>query len=138
MNGNETAEAEEAKVEDELQLRMREFGQAWASSDIAKLESLLTTDYQHTDILGRILNRVEWLEYAQTARPVKSMEFQDVKLKFYDTVAVITGKNVIVGLPDSWDSNVSISFTQVWVREKGEWRRAFFQATPIIEQAKGD
>jgi hypothetical protein len=133
VDGNGSVEAESASSEDELTERMREFGQAWAKSDVDTLDSLLAAEYHHTDIFGRTLNRAEWLEYARAARPVNSMDFRDVVLKFYGGVAVITGTSVIVGQPTSPDSNVNINFTQVWARDNGEWRRAFFQATPIIE-----
>jgi hypothetical protein len=125
-----TEETEEREV---LQQRIREFGEAWASSDVTTLDGLLTSEYLHTDVRGQVLNREEWLAYARAARPVSTMGFEDVKTKLYSDTAVVTGRNVIAGPLNSWESNISIRFTQVWAKEKGEWKRAYFQATLISE-----
>lgn len=119
------------EIEEELQHKIREFGQAWASSDIPRLDQLLAPEYLHTDYLGRNMGRDEWLAYASATRPVDNIEFVDLKVKLYSDVAVVTGKNEIRGRAGAGDTNVDIRFTQVWVRENSDWKRAFFQATPV-------
>ncbi len=131
-----------ARSEKELQQRVLEFAQVWAKSDVVTLGRLLASDYLHTDFEGKVQNRDEWLAYAQSPRPVKRVEFEDVKIRLYGDVAVITGKNaitvsgknVITGEKIEGESKGTIRFTQVWVKEDGTWKRALFQATPIKDR----
>ncbi|GEM_PF-1028450 len=127
------------QTEAEIQQMIRRFGEAWAQNDLATLESLLADDYLHTDYLGNIQNRAEWLEYVKERKAkgiVNKIEFADVKVRIYGDVAVVTGQNIIKGLSvgQNKESATKIRFTQVLLRKQGTWLRTAFQATPIAQQ----
>lgn len=106
------------------------FGEAWAKRDVIALRSLLGPNYIHTDVHGRVLNREEWLAYAETQMHGTTLNFRDIAAVEYDSVGVVTGANDIAG---GSMGNSTIRFTQVWVKFGGEWKRVAFQATPVLK-----
>ena len=112
------------------------FGEAWATNDLATLDGLLSVDYIHTDFLGRVQNRAQWLDYMKDRKAkniVNRMVFEDLQIRIYGDTAVVTGKNIIRGaltVPPN-DSSTEIRFTQVLLKKRGGWLRTSFQATVI-------
>ena len=119
----------------------REFGNAWLKGDVATLDHLLASEYTHTDVTGKVLHRADWLADAANvqkwARPVTAqgeptIEFEDIQVTVLGDTAVIAGGNLIRSA-DPKQPALRLRFTQVWVRESGEWKRRFFQATPVVK-----
>jgi ketosteroid isomerase-like protein len=126
---------------DKLLSLAREFGNAWLKGDVTTLDHLLATEYTHTDVTGKVLHRADWLADASNvqkwARPVTaqgepSIEFEDMQVTLLGDTAVITGGNLIRSA-DPKQPALRLRFTQVWVRERGEWKRRFFEATPVMK-----
>lgn len=127
------------RIEGQLRSVISKFGEAWAINDMATLESLLSDDYVHTDYLGRVQNRAEWLDYVRERKAkgiVNKIEFADIKVRLYGDVAVVTGLNVIKGslTEQANDAGAQIRFTQVLVKRRNKWLRTSFQATPVTQQ----
>jgi ketosteroid isomerase-like protein len=110
---------------------VHDIGTAWARHDLPTLERLVTDDYIHTDILGLVQNKDEWLadvrSRAATEQPAHELLFEDLKVQLYGDVAVVTGRNIwrlgrggMVTLP--------LRFTQVLTKRKGYWQRSVFRA----------
>ncbi len=117
---------------------VRQFGQAWLEADVSTLDRLLAREYTHTDVTGRVLHRADWLADAANAQKwlrapegnrKPSIEFEDVAVKMIGDSAVITGGNVIHSA-NPQAAPIKLRFTQVWIKEDGNWKRCFFQATP--------
>jgi ketosteroid isomerase-like protein len=110
---------------------VHDIGTAWAQHDVPTLERLVADDYIHTDILGLVQNKDEWLadvrSRAANERPAHELSFEDLKVQMHGDVAVVTGRNIwrlgpgrMVTLP--------LRFTQVLTKRKGYWQRSVFQA----------
>src|SRR5206468_473592 len=83
----------------QVETAARNFGEAWANSDVDAIRSMLADDYIHTDTDGKVLNKAAYLAYIQE-RKTKGMrnhiEFRDVAVRTYGKdVAVITGENIV-------------------------------------------
>jgi len=114
------------------------FGEAWARGDVAVLDRMLAPGYTHHDASGARLGRADWLDYAgkRTGRAT-TIGFHDVSYRLFGDVAVVTGRNVIMGGGAAFAGDtrdLEIVFTQVWIRSGGRWLREAFQATPVVEQ----
>ena len=119
------------RVEDLLTVTHR-FGEAWANHDYETLDSLLAEDYLHTDIVGRVFDRQDWLADVKGQPHGYSISFHDVDATVYGDVGVVTGANQLVG---GGSPIGAIRFTQVWVWRGGRWQRKTFQATRISASA---
>ena len=78
---------------------------------------------------------VDWLAYA-TGRSGRqtTITFREVESRIVSNVAIVTGINEIrgTGARDADDkTELTLRFTQVWIRSDGRWLREAFQATPI-------
>jgi hypothetical protein len=48
----------------ELDVYIKQFGEAWARGDVTTLGTLLSPEYTHTDVFGKVQDRAAWLAYA--------------------------------------------------------------------------
>jgi uncharacterized protein (TIGR02246 family) len=128
-----------ARIEEQIHNVIRKFGDAWAMNDIETLESLLTDDYVHTDYLGRVQERAEWMAYLRDRKArgiVNKIEFSDIKVRRYGDLAVVTGHSLIKGslTEATKDVGLQIRFTQVLLKRRNRWLRSSFQATLVPQQ----
>lgn len=119
----------------------RRFGEAWLKADVKTLDALLAREYTHTDVTGKVLHRADWLADAGNAQrwlrgnaggASPAIEFDDINVRVLGDTAVVTGGNTIRPA-DTKVAPMRLRFTQVWIKEDGQWKRRFFQATPLPE-----
>jgi ketosteroid isomerase-like protein len=103
--------------------------------DFAALEQLLAADFIMTTSYGRVVTRDQLL--GRNGSPeyffkLRSFTTDDVKVRIYGDVAVVTGHASVDG--EAFDLRVgsAVRFTRVYVRADGRWRLAIHQATRII------
>jgi hypothetical protein len=120
-----------AETKQEVIQTVHDIGKAWAQHDLLTLERLVADDYTHTDILGLVQNRGEWLAdvraRAASEQVPHDLAFEDLNVQIHGNVAVVTGRNIwrlgparFIALP--------LRFTQVLTKRKGYWQRSVFQA----------
>jgi|SRR5688572_18613510 ketosteroid isomerase-like protein len=123
-------------VEGQQQIRnaVEKFSKAFVEADVFILDSLLSEDYLHTNSNGSILNKQQWLKYIETRKKeletgrleVESYENKGLKIIDYKKTAIVTGTNVAKGKRDGKRFVTELRFTQVWVRQNSQWKRAAF------------
>jgi ketosteroid isomerase-like protein len=125
QSGYSAADADR-QTEQEIIQTVHDAGQAWARHDLTTLERLLADDYTHTDVFGQFQNRDEWLAYVRSDAVAHQLDFEDVTVRIYGDVAVVTGRNI--WRPGTGFVALPLRFTQVLTRKDGDWRRSAFQA----------
>ncbi len=129
------------KIEQEVRQAIAELNEATTTGDMEKTESLIVDEYFHTDIYGKVQDKVTWLrEYAQKySDRIKSGEFK-WEIHRQDSIEVhVYGNNMAVAI-GRWilkargsDKTSYGRFTHVWHKTKGKWQRVAYQATTIPE-----
>jgi ketosteroid isomerase-like protein len=129
------------KIEQEVKQAMEELNDATTIGDMEKTKSLIADEYFHTDIYGRVQDKVTWLrDYAQKyADLIKSGAFK-WEIHHQDSVQVhVYGNDMAVAI-GRWilkargrDKTSYGRFTHVWHKTKGKWQRVGYQATTIPE-----
>lgn len=124
---------------EQVEARARQFGEAWLKADVKTLDVLLAREYTHTDVTGKVLHRSDWLADAGNAQKwlrgnadgrSPAIEFDDINVRVLGDTAVVTGGNTIRPA-DTKIAPMKLRFTQVWIKEDGQWKRRFFQAAPL-------
>jgi ketosteroid isomerase-like protein len=115
-------------VSQPLSESVKDFGEAWAESDVERLRSMLAPGYIHSDFQGRVFRRDEWLAYAGSQGHGSAITFRDLEIVEYGSVGLVNGANDIAG---GSMGQSTIRFTQVWAQIEGEWKRLAFQATLV-------
>ncbi len=103
---------------------------------------LLTKNYLHVNgRSGSVLNRDQWLKWVASRRAeldsgalvIKTYSVGDVKVQIYGEAAVVTGVVDSSGQRNDSLFTIQVRFTNVWVKQGGEWRRAAFHDSPLPE-----
>ncbi len=130
------------QIEQEVRQAIKEFDEAAARGDTPRIQSFIADQYFHTDVYGKVQDKAAWLEeyFRPLAAGLKAGEFKwDVY--YSDEIQVRAYGNEIAVAIGRWNLKrntgprvVQGRFTHVWVKRKGRWQRAVYQATLIAQQ----
>lgn len=123
---------------DDLEAALQRLGKAWAAGDAAELATMIAPGYTHVDPAGAFFGSDAWLAYVRgRAGRRTTIVYRDLAVRRHGEVAVITGVSVFGGggVRSSDDPrDLTIRFTQVWIRDGGRWLRAAFQGTAVGDE----
>ena len=107
----------------------QQLAQAWVEGDQATIRQMLADDWMTTDITGTVRAKEAVLRemFAATPRPIASMTIDDVQVRLFGDVAVITGRTTASGADGG---SIQLRFTDVAVRRDGRWVFVASQGTP--------
>lgn len=120
--------------EERLKIRMEELNQAFVEADTARLSTLITNDYVHTNGNSAPIGRDVWLEYIATrknsleAGSLEILDYQssEVKLTILENTAIVNTKVAVTEIINGNKQENAYQVTQVWKDEHGLWKRAAF------------
>jgi uncharacterized protein (TIGR02246 family) len=122
-------------VDELVQLQQR-LMRAWIDGDRAYVESVLASDWTTTDVSGQVLTRATVLRevFESRDRRIESGRIDDVKVRMLgDEAAVVTGRTAAVGTYKGQRGNMTLRFTDVFVRRDGRWQAVASQGTVIAQ-----
>jgi uncharacterized protein (TIGR02246 family) len=125
----------QSPVDELVQLQQR-LMRAWIDGDRAYVESVLASDWTTTDVSGQVLTRATVLRevFESRDRRIESGRIDDVKVRMLgDEAAVVTGRTAAVGTYKGQRGNVTLRFTDVFVRRDGRWQAVASQGTVIAQ-----
>ncbi len=111
--------------------------QAILKSDTAFLEKYYADDYTAIHGDGKLSTKAEEIaNFASGVTKYESIEVRESKARAYGDTVIINGrvfvKTTVNGKPYSGE----VSNTRVWVKQKGEWKVAAWQATRVASAAQ--
>ena len=125
------------QTERELLKLEDEWSQASLKRDAAALQRFYADEYVFIDEDGVVTNRVNELKNLTSGEfRLESYKFDEMRVRLYGDVAIVTGRNTIKG---RWqDINRDISgpyrFTDVFVRRDGRWQCVSSQSSRVALQ----
>jgi ketosteroid isomerase-like protein len=107
--------------------------QAWVAGDRPFIEGLLAEDWAVTDPSGRILTKQEVIEetFASAERRIATMTVDDLRIRMFEKVAVVTGRTRATGSYRGQTASVALRFTDVFHFRNGQWQIVASQGTII-------
>jgi ketosteroid isomerase-like protein len=126
----------------QLERALGAFSAAFLRADAEALDTLLTDDYLHINGgTGGVLDKERWLEYIRTRRAeiasgrlrVDRYESSAVMIRWHGDAAVVSSQVVSDGSRDGKPFATRLRVSQVWVRSDGQWRRAAFHDSPLLD-----
>ena len=106
--------------------------EAVMKADIAVLAELVEDDLVHVHVSALANDRNAYLEGVRSRTEYKSVTRDELKVRIYGDIAVVTGLLVNIHRlqADGGDWLRTKAFvTQVWRKRRGSWRQVTFQAT---------
>jgi len=128
-NGRESAaEREVLKVEEELD-------QAFAKGDTATLDRIWADDVIYTSASGQVFTKAQYPErFRSGARKFDSFAHDDIRVRLYGNMAVLTGRSTSVLHDGGKLSAGPRRFTHIYVKQDGRWRLVAHQVTDVAKE----
>lgn len=123
-------------TDQEIQLNRLEqrLMRAWIDNDWKTVNEILDDDWSVIDPSGRILTKEQVLKEAQSGqREIDTGTIDEVKVKEFGNVAVVTGRTTAAGSYQSNSFSVRLRFTDICVRRGDDWQVVASQGTLIVQ-----
>jgi hypothetical protein len=119
--------------------RVEEFNIAVRDGEIEKLEAMITNNYLHTNSNSKSIRKKDWLAYLEKRKKdlttgvliVKNYQMNETEVEIYNDMAIVTAKISFSTIRHEEQKENEFRITNVWVQEKGIWKRAGFHDTRI-------
>jgi uncharacterized protein (TIGR02246 family) len=119
---------------DELKRLEQRLARAWIDHDREAVEALLSDDWAVIDPGGRLLTKAQVLqEFASRDRDIEDGSIDDLRIRTFGEVAVVTGRTTVTGTHQGNRTTVRLRFTDVCVRRDDDWQVVASQATLLNE-----
>ncbi len=129
-------------LEADVRTSVEKFGGAFLKADVSILKNLLCENYIHVNgSSGNVINKIDWLKFVESRRllldsgelVINSYKIQDLKVNLFGNAAIVTGIVESTGSRNGIPFISNIRFTNVWIIEDGNLRRASFHDSAIPE-----
>lgn len=133
--------ADSNRANDEQQIRKIE--QDWINAivkrDASFLQKLETQDYTFTGPDGKLLNKEEDIKNTTGGDTVfDDFKIDNVKVRFYGDTAVVNGLGTIKAHEKDEDLSGQYSWTDVFVKQNGEWKAIAAHVTTVASGSATD
>ncbi|MFG1959460.1 DUF4440 domain-containing protein [Nonomuraea sp. NPDC049028] len=112
----------------------RQFDAAELAADAGRLRELLADDFQSIGPKGYVLDKEQWIgRHAQFQ--YHALDTSQIDIRMYGDAAIV--RNVQSNQATSHGRAVAlrVRVSQTWVRQKGSWRLAGIQFSPMADDA---
>ena len=107
---------------------------AWLDGDRATVESILASDWSVIDLTGRVLTKAQVVgELGSGDRKIESGSVDDLNVRAFGDVAIVTGRSVLSGSYQGKRASVIQRFTDVFAKRDGRWQAVASQGTQVAE-----
>lgn len=122
-------------ADDEELMRLEQaYNDAQVKQDRATLEQLWADDYMYTHSNGAVMTKAQDIDDTMSGEMAwRAARLDDMKVRRYGDVAVVTGRLVMEGRSVQYASGPR-RFTDIFVRRNGEWRLVGGQTTMVGEK----
>jgi uncharacterized protein (TIGR02246 family) len=117
--------------------RLREIQQelsaAWAARDRATIERLIAPDWTVTHIEGQRLTRADVFQmmFGSDVTQSEPSTVDEVNVRVFGDAAVVTGRTHARGTQAGVPYDITLRFTDVFVRCDGQWQAVASHATEV-------
>jgi ketosteroid isomerase-like protein len=123
------------KLTEELTELENRLIKGWLDQDRTAIDNLLSEDWAVIDPSGRLLSKAEVLEeMVSGARQIESGLIDQLRIRLFGDIAVITGRTSVTGTYQGSRSTVKLRFTDVCERRNTAWQVVASQATLLQEK----
>ena len=129
MPAQTTTPTDDRKQLEDIQ---QQLARAWITRDRSTLERLLAPDWMVTHIDGRMSTREEVLrEFDTGTNRLLEAQVDDIKVRTFEGFAIVTGRTHARGEYKGQKYDVTLRFTDVFVRRHQQWQAVASHASRI-------
>lgn len=133
-DGNVSA-ADPAKASDEQQLKKieQDWADAYVKRDQSFVERITAEDFAFIGPDGNIVSKAEYVKSMSGDTVFTAFKVGELKVRIYGDAAVVIGLATVSAKTKGEDESGQYSFTDVFVKQKGEWKAVSGHVTPIAK-----
>ncbi len=131
---SQTPQQTAENVEQTILQMEREWNATTVKKDIAGLRRIIADDFVGAESSGRVVDKTQFINDISGSDDVQSETAEDLKVRVFGDTAIVTGRLLIKGRKKEADYDLKLLFTDVWVKQNGQWQVANHQATQIKNQ----
>ena len=107
---------------------------SWVDGDRAAVDAILAQDWTVIDMTGHVLTKEQVMkEFGSGDRRIESGSIDDLKVREFGEIAVVTGRSELTGSYRGKRVTVVQRFTDVFTKRDGRWQAVASQGTQIAQ-----
>jgi ketosteroid isomerase-like protein len=123
-----------SSVTEQLTQIEHRLAKAGVDRDLDYFNSILAPDWITIDLTGRVLTRSQvFEELSSLERKIESAAIDDIRVREYGEVAIVTGRTTATGSYKGQRMTVVLRFTDIFVRRDGRWQVVASQGTQVAK-----
>jgi ketosteroid isomerase-like protein len=120
-------------VEQQLTKIENDWADSYVKRDPSFAEKMMTDDFMFVGPDGNIVNKADYVKALTGETVFTAFKINSLKVRSYGDAAVVIGLASITAKTKGEDESGEYSFTDVFVKQKGEWKAASGQATQVAK-----
>jgi len=127
--------ADPARGSDELQLTKIEndWADSYVKRDSSFVQRIAADDFTFIGPDGNMVNKADYVKSMTGDTVFTGFKIDNLKIRTYGDAAVVVGLTTITAKTKGEDESGQYSFTDVFVKQKGEWKAVSGQVTPVAK-----
>ena len=130
-NGNIWAADLVASAEEQLKKIEQDWASAYVKRDKAFVERITSADFAFIGPDGNMVGKEEYVKSIDGDTVFTAFKVEELKVRVYGDAAVVLGIASITAKAKGEDESGRYSFTDVFVKQKGEWKAVSGHVTPV-------
>ena len=122
-----------ASAEEQLKKIEQDWVSAYVKRDKAFVERIASDDFAFIGPDGNMVGKEEYMKSIDGDTVFTAITVEELKVRVYGDAAVVLGIASITAKAKGEDESGRYSFTDVFVKQKGEWKAVSGQVTPWPE-----
>ncbi len=111
---------------------------ATIAGDVAAVAAMMTDDLTYTHSSGVEESKAEFLDGLKNGKYVyREITPRDRRVRVHGDAAIVSGPCHVVIEPGGKRTEIDLYFTELYVKEGGQWRMALWQSTRLPAPAAG-
>lgn len=132
--------ADPAPANDEQQLKKieQDWADAYVKRDSAFVEKITVSDFAFIGPDGSMVGKAEYVKSIEGDTVFTAFKLEDIKVRVYGDAAVVLGLADVTAKTKGEEESGKYSFTDVFVKQKGEWKAVSGHVTPVARDHDTD
>jgi ketosteroid isomerase-like protein len=127
--------ADPARASDEQQLTKIEndWADSYVKRDASFVQRIAADDFTFIGPNGNMVDKADYVKSMTGDTVFTGFKIDNLKIRTYGDAAVVIGLATITAKTKGEDESGQYSFTDVFVKQKGEWKAVSGQVTPVAK-----
>jgi len=130
-----TVDAAGATVEEQLTKMENDWADSYVKRDPSFVQKITTDDFMFVGPDGNVVKKDEYVKSMTGDTIFAEFRLENLNVRIYGDAAVVIGTCAIKAQAKEEDESGKFSFTDVFVKQKGEWKAVSGQVTPVAQDA---